>query len=81
MIYNVAAPRRAVNLSVNEDLLIRSKALTPNLSKTVETLLAGFVEAEYARRRADDEALEQVIAAVNAHHEQNGFIYDEFPSF
>ena len=81
MIYNEAAPRRAVNLSVNEDLLIRSKALTPNLSKTVETLLAGFVEAEYARKRAEDTALEQVINAVNGHIEKYGLLSDDFPSF
>ncbi len=81
MIYNTAAPRRAVNLSLNEDLLTRSKALTPNLSKTVEILLAGFIEAEYARKRAEDKALEQVINAVNASIEKYGLLSDDFPTF
>ena len=64
MTYNEAVPRRAGNLSVNEDVLTHSKALTSNLSRTVEGLLAGFVEAEYARERAEDTAFGQVINEV-----------------
>ncbi len=79
--YDRGAPRRAVNLSLNEDLLARAKAATRNLSGTVEELLAGFVRQDQIRRRAEDEALAEVIAAVNAVHEEHGLLSDEFTSF
>ena len=79
--YDSDAPRKAVNLSINGDLLLQAKRLTKNLSATVEALLAGHVQAELARKRADDEALEQVITALNAYHEEHGFLSDEFQSF
>jgi antitoxin CcdA len=78
--YDRDAPRKAVNFSLNMDLVLRAKGLTRNLSSTVEDLLAGFVEQEQARQRADDERLEQVISALNAFHEQHGLLSDEFPS-
>ena len=76
--YDPNAPRRAVNLSLNEDLVAQAKGLTPNLSGTVEALLAGFVERERERLRTEDEALEAVVTAVNAFHEKHGFISDDF---
>ena len=76
--YGLNAPRRAVNLSLNEDLVARAKASTRNLSATVEELLAGYVQQVQARRRAEDEALDQVITALNAFHERRGFLSDEF---
>jgi len=76
--YNRNAARRAVNLSINEDLLFRAKQITKNLSATVEELLAGYLQQEHARRREEDEALEQVIAALNAFNERHGFLSDEF---
>lgn len=76
--YNRNATRRAVNLSINEDLLFRAKQTTKNLSATVEELLAGYVQQEHAHRRAEDEALDQVISALNAFHERHGFLSDEF---
>ena len=78
--YDRKAPRRAVNLSLNADLISRAKDLTTNLSGTVEDLLAGFVQSEQARKQADDEALEQVISALNEFHERHGLLSDEFPS-
>lgn len=70
--------RKPVNLSLNEKLVERARRVTPNLSGTVETLLTEFVLAAEAKRRADDTALDQVIAALNAHHEQHGLLSDEF---
>ncbi len=78
--YDRKAPRRAVNLSINEDLLSRAKQSTKNLSATVEELLAGYVQQEQARKREEDEALEQVITALNAFNERHGFLSDEFPN-
>lgn len=76
--YDRKAPRRAVNLSINEDLLSRARSLTGNLSGTVEELLAGYVQNEQARRRAEDESIDQVVSALNAFHERCGFLSDEF---
>jgi antitoxin CcdA len=76
--YDRNAPRRAVNLSLNEDLVARAKKSTRNLSATVEELLASYVQQEQARRRAEDEKLDEVISALNAFHERHGFLSDEF---
>ena len=76
--YDRNAPRWAVNLSLNEDLVARAKKSTRNLSATVEELLAGYVQQEQARRRAEDKTLNQVITALNAFHERHGFLSDEF---
>lgn len=78
--YDRNAPRRAVNLSLNEDLLARVRQTTKNLSATVEELLSSYVQQEQARRRAEDEALDHVISALNGFNEQHGFLSDEFPS-
>ncbi len=78
--YDRNAPRRAVNLSLNEDLLARVRQTTKNLSATVEELLSGYVQQEQARRRAEDDVLDQVITALNAFNEQHGFLSDEFPN-
>jgi antitoxin CcdA len=78
--YDRDAPRRAVNLSLNEDLVAKARNLTGNLSGTVESLLAGFVEREQAQRRAEDKALDDVVMALNDFHDRHGFLSDEFPS-
>lgn len=72
------APRKAVNLSLNEDLVSRAKALTRNLYGTVEHLLAGYLRDEHARKQAEDDRLDQVVAALNAFHEHHRFMSDEF---
>ena len=76
--YDRNGTRRAVNLSLNEDIVARAKKTTRNLSATVEELLAGYVQQEQARRRAEDETLDEVISALNAFHERHGFLSDEF---
>ena len=67
-IYDRNAPRRATNLLLNEDLLMQAKWVTKNLSATVEELLAGYLQEEQLRRRAEDEAQDQVISALNDFH-------------
>ncbi|WP_239479443.1 type II toxin-antitoxin system CcdA family antitoxin [Lichenicola cladoniae] len=80
MAYDKTASRPAVNLSLNEDLLIRAKAATSNLSATVEDPLARFVQEDQARKRAEDQQLAAVITAVNAVHAEHVYLSDEFPS-
>ena len=72
--YGRSAPRRPVNLSLDEDLPARARSVTRNLPGTVEDLLAPCVRDDQARRR--DEA----IAAVNAVHDEHGVLSDEFSS-
>jgi antitoxin CcdA len=76
--YGRNAPRKAVNLSLNEDLVLRAKGLTRNLSGTVEELLADYVRREQERRRAEDDRLDEVISALNVRRERVGFLSDEF---
>jgi toxin CcdB len=78
--YDRHAPRKAVNLSLNQDLLARARGLTRNLSATVEALLADFVSRQPQREPAPDQRIEDVIQALNEFHEQNGFLSDEVPS-
>ena len=76
--YDRNAPRRAVSLSLNEDLVARAKKSTRNLSATVEKLLADYMKQEQARRRAEDETLDEVVSALNTSHERHAFLSDEF---
>jgi post-segregation antitoxin (ccd killing protein) len=78
LVFDRSAARRAVHLSLNEDLISRAKGLTKNLSATVETLLAGYVREEQEKRRAADLQLQEVIEALNAYHEKHGCLSDEY---
>jgi antitoxin CcdA len=42
-VYDKAAPKRAVNVSINSDLAAKAKALGVNLSDALETRLAELV--------------------------------------
>ena len=42
-LYNLAARKRPVNLTLNEDLVNRAKGIADNLSGVVESLLADYV--------------------------------------
>lgn len=55
----------AVNLSLNEDLVRRSRELTGNLSEQVERLLAQFVHDEHVGQRDTERALASALAAWN----------------
>lgn len=44
--YNAKAPKRPVNLSLNEDLIAQARDVTNNLSEVVESLLADSVAKE-----------------------------------
>ncbi|WP_159997429.1 type II toxin-antitoxin system CcdA family antitoxin [Roseomonas sp. 18066] len=69
--YDRAAPKRRTNLTLNESLVAQARALTPNLSDTVEQLLARFVEegagAEAERRRRNALHAKASAACVEQH--------------
>ncbi|CEE19422.1 type II toxin-antitoxin system CcdA family antitoxin [Xanthomonas citri pv. citri] len=54
--YNLMAPKRDVNLSLNTDLVAEAKHFTENLSAEVESLLADFVAVkkseEYSQKNS-----------------------------
>jgi antitoxin CcdA len=60
--YNVDARKRAVNLTLNEDLLEHVRGVTSNLSDVVESLLAEYLLRERQRRAAQAKVVESTVA-------------------
>jgi antitoxin CcdA len=79
--YDRNAPKRAINVTINADLLTQARAYTRNVSGTLEDLLAAFVEQERARRRAEDARLDGVVEGANRFHAQHGHLSDDFSAF
>ena len=75
--YNLAARKRPVNLTLNEDLVLQARGITDNLSGVVESLLADFVEHERQQRLAKAKALEATIAIWNDFNARLGSFADE----
>jgi antitoxin CcdA len=78
MSYDRTKPKRAINVSLNDDLVRQARLYTRNLSGTLEDLLEDFVMREHARRRDEDAALDRAIGALNAFHAEHGLLADEF---
>jgi antitoxin CcdA len=76
--YDRTAPKRAINVSLNDDLVRQARAYTRNLSGTIEDLLGAFVAREQERRRAEDAAVDRIIDGFNAFHREHGLLSDEF---
>ena len=78
--YDQAASKRPVNMSLNHDLVKQARRLTPNLSETVEALLAGYVtEAELRETRLNRQIADYVKASDDFAAEY-GSLTDEFPT-
>ena len=52
-LYDLSAPKRPVNLTLNEDLVTHARKCTNNLSGLVESLLVDFLGRERQRRAAE----------------------------
>lgn len=76
--YNPDAPKRAVNLSLNEDLVQQARRLTNNLSAEVESLLAAYVQERKHLHEAEVERLRRTTEAWNAYAGKHGSFADEF---
>ena len=78
-LYDYDAPKKATNLSLNSDLLKRSRALNINLSATLEQAL----KAKLAENQADKWKAENknAIQAYNDFVEEHGCFSDEFREF
>jgi antitoxin CcdA len=76
-----AAARQPVNLSLDPAVVRRAHNFTPNLSATVERLLAEFADREDARRRAEAARAGRVLAGLNRLRAKHGSLADDFSPF
>lgn len=78
-LYNYDAPKKPTNLSINSDLLKKTKALNINLSATFEQALREKL-AETATNKWQKEN-KSAIEAYNNFVEDNGLFADEHRQF
>jgi antitoxin CcdA len=77
-IYDATAPKRALNLSLNVDLVAQARELTSNLSAQVESLLADFVAQRKGVLEQNKRELEQAAGGWNTFVREHGSFADEF---
>jgi antitoxin CcdA len=75
--YIVDARKRAVNLTLNEDLVAQVREVTENLSSVVEALLADYLARERQRRAAQVEVIDSTVAIWNQFAEEAGSFADD----
>jgi post-segregation antitoxin (ccd killing protein) len=75
--YKISAPKRPVNLTLNEDLVAQARSMTGNLSSVIETLLAAFVAEEKSRRAAEARLVDATVATWNQFADEQGSFADE----
>jgi antitoxin CcdA len=75
--YDANAPKRPVNMTLNEDLVRCAREYTSNLSEQVEKLLVEFVTTERKRRAEEDRRLDAAIEAMNEFDEKHGSFAEE----
>ena len=78
-LYDQKAPKKATNLSVNSDLLAKSRVLKINLSATLEQALTSKLAVMEAKKWAKEN--KPAIKAYNDFVEKFGCFSDEFRSF
>jgi antitoxin CcdA len=71
------ARKRAVNLTINEDLVSQAKGMTSNLSGVVEQLLADYVLKQNNARQEKQHNAAAAAQAWNTFNEQSGSFSDE----
>jgi antitoxin CcdA len=76
--YDKGAPKRPVNLSLNEDLVAKARTMTENLSAEVESLLADFLERQTHLRQVEAEKLRRAAERWDDFAERHGSLGDEF---
>ena len=78
-VFNLDAPKKPTNVSINSDLLEKAKSLNINLSATLEAALAEQLRAEQRTRWKAENA--KAIEAYNRFVEQNGVFSDGLRAF
>ena len=78
-LYDLNAPKKTTNVSINSDLLKRSRVLNLNLSATLEQALkAKLTENQAEKWKAENK---NAIQAYNDFVEKHGCFGDEFREF
>lgn len=75
--FDHSAPKRAVNLNLNADLIARCKSEVGNLSAHVEDLLAADLEKREAVAAAEKRRTTRAIEAFSALYEAHGSLSEE----
>jgi len=78
-IFNLNAPKKPTNVSINSDLLEKAKGLNINLSATLESALAEQLRVEQRNQWKAENAL--AIQAYNSFVEDNGVFSDGLRKF
>jgi antitoxin CcdA len=78
-LYDTNAPKKPTNLSLNSDLLKKTKLLNINLSATLEQALRTKLAEKEAENWASNNKM--AIKAYNNFVEKNGLFVDEYRSF
>jgi antitoxin CcdA len=73
-VHHASAAKKAVNLSINTDLLRQARELNVNLSKAQEERLAEILKEERARRWQEENR--EAIEAHNRFVEKHGLFND-----
>ena len=77
--YDVSAPKRATNVSVNADLLAQARECGVNLSQTLEDALKTRLAEERRRKWLEDNR--EAIEDYNKHFEKHGLWSDGLRMF
>ncbi len=78
-LYDLSAPKKPANLSINSDLLAKTRRLNINLSATLEhALRQKLAEQEAEAWKTENQA---AIKAYNGFVEEKGLFSDEFRQF
>lgn len=78
-LYDTHAPKKATNLSLNSDLLVKAKDLKINLSATLEQALKEKLAEQEAKSWAEEN--KKAIQSYNDFVEEHGCFADEYRSF
>jgi antitoxin CcdA len=78
-VFNLNAPKKPTNVSINSDLLEKAKGLNINLSATLEAALAEQLRAEQRTQWKAENA--KAIQAYNNFVEENGVFSDGLRKF
>lgn len=79
-VFDSTARKRAVNLTLNADLVDRLRECNDNLSSLVEKLLADYLEQKRLARLNRHRVSEAACATWNTFNGEHGSIADEFSS-
>lgn len=78
-LFDLHAPKKATNLSINSDLLLKARELKINLSATLEQALVERIKQKQREAWRIENA--KAIAAYNLFVEDEGVFSDELRSF